>query len=319
MRRLFALCFTVFIILACSEEPQKPARHDPEVVAMNHFGSMGDSVLSYLVKSGHFSDKNIEPELYLVQSGEQAIDMMLQGNLDFAIVSPFIFVKKVLEGADIRYLATFLASNSPGKIIFLNDTKIETFKDLEGLRLGIPLNTQYEFYTEYFLTTQDIDIKSITFINIDLNKVTEKLQSNEIDFALATEPEITTAKAVLGNQYGELDINFNFLIELGIAVPGNYDKNKAITYLSAYKQAISELNADLYNNPDRAATILGFPASAITTIKTIAFFDLALNRTTLLNAESEARWLLLKDEYKNKKMPDIDFYLDDSIIKEVNK
>lgn len=305
MKYIKAICVMI-ILFSCS---QKESGLGDEI-GLNKFNGMEDLVLNYVVENGHFAKSGITPMYHLVKDGNEAVELLIEKKIDFAFVSPFVFVKKIMEGADIRYLANYLQSRSPYKVATQTKLNIESYENLEGKRIGIEKGTQYEFVTEYFFTYNNLDIDSLTFVDIEASNTVEYFANDLIDATLAGEPELSKLKAALGEKISFMDVNMETNIAMGIIVRSDHDVEASAEFLSLLDKGIRDINNDLVNDPKNTEKILGYPAQVVSFIKNMILIKLQLDNLTILSAESEARWLLLKDEFRNNKMPDIDLYFD---------
>lgn len=305
--RCVANCLILLLFLwGCANSEEVQSRE----LAINYFDGIEDLPVKYLMNKNYMEDAGVTLELHKVTSGYDAIDLLLNGKLDYVIASPFVFVKQVMEGADIRYIGSFLETVTPYKLMFLKNSGITSIEDVKGKRFGIARNTQYEFFTEYFLTYNNIDLNSVDFVDIHFEDALNHLREGTIDITISTVPILNFAMHELKDNIGTMDINLQFNAALGIIVKVDYDVQSAVQFLELFKKAIYDLNYDLENNHPRASNILGYNMDIIKETQNIFNFGLDMNDLLLLNAKSEARWLLLKEEYSDTEMPDMSIYFD---------
>lgn len=278
----FIVC--IFLCFSCSQEQVEPLK-------LNIFGDFSDVIVNYGIESRIFQKYGFEVESYFTNNGEEALKLLLNDELEFAIMSPFVCIENVLKGADIKYLASIGSSELPYSVISLTEKNIRNMKDLEGKRIAVQKGTQAHFYIHYALVYNEIDPDTVEFLSVLPSEAVNALQNGNVDVIFVSEPYITKARTELEDRISYFESNLRFNLALGIVVKNEYSIDKAVRLIESFEHIHLELANLIKDNPEEYARIANIPVESLDYISKFVEMGVSLDHLLILTSESQVRWL----------------------------
>lgn len=307
---LFYCLMIVNFLQSCSEKPLQK-------IQVNIFNSIADIGVIYAKQTGLFQNAGFDVQFIAVSDGGEAVEQMLIDNELFVRASSYVFIKKVLEGRDVRYIATIATARNFYEFLALGDTDFYSLSDLEGSRIGVVSDTLDHFYAEYAFTFNNVPTNTINFIPIERGQAVYYLQEKLVDAVVVNAAEIQIIRKELENGGRIIPSGFIFDNYLGIIVPADYDSETITKILAVIKKSNEEITALLDENIDFLSEITGFTYEQLMFVKENVSMDVGMDHLLLLASESQMRWLLRK--FNGESDPfDISTYFDSSLIENLD-
>ncbi|MDP4033412.1 MAG: ABC transporter substrate-binding protein, partial [Pseudorhodobacter sp.] len=147
----------------------------------------------------HGLDVNVIP----FQSGRDAFEALLGGQLDLAVMAEFPAVVGAMREQKFKVVAE-LSQYRATRIVHAGDAVIDTVADLNGQRIGVTAGTNVHFWLENELKAPGIEAE---IVSVGPPDIVPALARGDI-FAGAMFPSFYAgAKSILGERYQEIPIS----------------------------------------------------------------------------------------------------------------
>jgi ABC-type nitrate/sulfonate/bicarbonate transport system substrate-binding protein len=148
---------------------------------------------------GFFAQNGLSVKMEEYESGRLAVTHLLQGDVDLATATDFVFMNESLNRDDLRIIAS-IATSEAHELVARRDKGIERPEDLRGKRIGVSFNTGTEFTLMRFLLFNRISPDEVTRINLSPSELVEAISTGEVDAIMSWEIWAYEAKKVLGEK-----------------------------------------------------------------------------------------------------------------------
>jgi ABC-type nitrate/sulfonate/bicarbonate transport system substrate-binding protein len=238
--------------------------------------------------------------------GKQALQTVLEGGADIAIVADTPFILAVLKGEPIATMATVYESRKTIAILGHRDSGLRDPRSLEGKRVGAPFGTNAEFFLDTMLDVHGVERATVEFVNMPPDRLVAAFRARQIDAMTVWNPELTRLEQELGpkvvTMYGEDLFVYRFLL---VAKRAYIDAHGA--QVQQLLTALRHSNDYIKNNPEPARTLLGAEVGMAPHLLQHAFdptdFTLVLDQSLLLALSSQMRWAMAKGLVQPGPMP----------------
>jgi len=229
--------------------------------------------------------------------GKQALQVVLDGGADFAIVADTPFMLAVLKGAPIAALATVYESRKTIAIVGHRARGISDTRSLGGKRVGTPFGTNAEFFLDTMLDVHGVSRASVELVNMTPEALVVAFRARQIDAMTVWNPDLSRLEGEFGSSmatiYGEDLFVYRFLLVAKqdyIAAHGPEVRQ----VLTALKQAVDFIK----ENPERARTLMGAAVGMAPHLLKHSFdpadYTLVLDQSLLLALSAQTRWATAK-------------------------
>jgi sulfonate transport system substrate-binding protein len=242
--------------------------------------------------------------------GKQALQAVLDGQADFAIVADTPFALAVLRGAPVATLGTVFESRRSLAIAGRRDSGVSDVASLAGKRVGSVLGTNAEFFLDTMLEVHNVERASVQVVDLKAGELVSAIRNKRVDAVTAWHPDLARIVQALGAKgvalYGEDVFVYRFLL---VARQDYIDANGA--QVQQLLAALRESNDFIKSNPQQARDILA-PLMDLSPELLMPMFDpadftLVLDQSLLLTLSAQMRWAAAKGLVKAGPAPD---YLD---------
>ena len=141
---------------------------------------------------GHFAEQGLDVELIYTRGGNQAMQALVGGSVDYAGTSFDVAVQAFAKGAQIKRLAStgrlplFALAVAPK-----NKDSVKTIKALEGKTVGVSgLGNADHALMLYLLQHEGADPKKVNFAILGTN-IMESVRLGQVDAAMVQEPALS--------------------------------------------------------------------------------------------------------------------------------
>ncbi len=263
---------------------------------------------------GFFQEEGLDLTIKEFDSGRLSLLAMLKGDeeIDISAAAPTPIMFNSFNRQDFSIFTTFAYAYEDIKVIANKDKGINTVADLKGKKIGTPMGTTGQFFTETFLIHNIISISDVELVNITPSDLPSALNKGEVDAIVIWEPHGSSAIELLGEKAIRLpsqDVyktTFNFLAMKDFARenPEVLKKflraiDKAITFIQNHEKTEESHNiVSKRLNIERSVVDLHWDEFV---------FELSLDQSLLISLEDEARWAIKNNLVSAKEIPN---YLD---------
>lgn len=170
-------------------------------IAVSTSPSAGNTSLYLPINDGSYAAAGIEVTPQVLQSGAQAVPLLLNGQLQFAASDPVSAIVAISQGTPLTIVANGSvvphdAAADPNSAIVAKDSAITSPVDLNGKTVAV--NALNAFAQVAYKATVDHaggDSASIKWIELPIPEMQTSVARGTVDAAITTEPFVTRAKA----------------------------------------------------------------------------------------------------------------------------
>jgi len=180
------LLLTVIVLLgipitnAVTEEPGGISS-----VTIAFIGKPSENFFNEVMDQGGFYAKNgllVEPRYF--NSGEEAGDSVLSGETDFAVLNSYSIAELIHQKKNPQIISSVARIDGIYSIVADKDKGIRSPSDLQGKRIGLVQENDWEFYLDKFFIINGIEGSSVELIQLSSEEITPGLVAGEIDAGL---------------------------------------------------------------------------------------------------------------------------------------
>ncbi|MDB5816330.1 MAG: transporter, periplasmic substrate-binding protein NMT1/THI5-like [Rhodocyclales bacterium] len=227
--------------------------------------------------------------------GKDALQSVLNGKSDLAVVADVPFMFSVMHGDKIGTVATVFGSRRTMAVVALKDHGIVKAQDLRHKTVGTIFGTTAQYFLDTLLVANGIEKADVTIVNLKAGTVVEALQSGKVDAVTAWHPDLAKLQHALGDRatsiYDEDMYVYRFIL---IGKP-----DYLIRHAAEVRQVLAALDEStrfIHGQPTQAQTIFGKYIGVDESLVKEAFlpndFYLSLDQTLLLALGNETRWAM---------------------------
>jgi NitT/TauT family transport system substrate-binding protein len=191
---------TLLMLLSCVPALfAQPSREGPETIVYAMPVTV-PAVLAYVAaEKGFWKAEGLEVVPKMFSSGREALQALLAKNAEVMSVSETPPVHAILQGNDIRCIAT-IAEHIEAKLIARKDRGILKPDDLAGKRVATLPGTNSDYFMYRFLEKHHIPLEKVRIANMNPPEMVVAYAKGDIDAYFAWEPHITYGKRQLPEQ-----------------------------------------------------------------------------------------------------------------------
>jgi NitT/TauT family transport system substrate-binding protein len=247
-------------------------------------------------------------------SGATATAGMLNGEADIASATEFLIARQILNRQDIIGFGT-LARYENTFILWRSDSGIETIRDLQGKKIGLPLQTIAEFYLGRTLDLNDLNIQQVTLVDVKAAHAEKALVDREVEAVVTWEPWVNQINERMGTAVitSALQSNQYAFWNLVSTADWTNEHSRAIAQLL---KSLAQAEDYIVNHTDEAKAFIQERMKLDPVYMEAVWpryqISLSLDQSLILAMEDEARWMIKNNLTNEKQVPNFleSIYLD---------
>lgn len=238
--------------------------------------------------------------------GRNALESLLAGKSDLALVADTPVMFAVLGGSDLAILAGVSSSRRSMAIAARVDSGIHREEDLAGKSVAITPGSSTPYFLDSMLQNKRIAVDAVTRVPLGNDEMFTAVQRGQVDAAVIFQPNLARLQIDMGDKlktfYAErlLAIRFVLVGKASFVDKHPQEVRRILRGLLAGKAFISA-------DPVAARRIVGAVLKLDDAIMTRIFdqsdFDISLNQAHLLALEDQTRWAISRGLAKPGSMP----------------
>ncbi|MEU6670106.1 NrtA/SsuA/CpmA family ABC transporter substrate-binding protein [Streptomyces sp. NPDC046727] len=179
---------------------------------------LGGAPVYTATENKNWAANHLTPELQSFATGRDALNAVLGGQAQYAVVGDLPAVSAILTDRKIKILAA-LSGFTDWRLLATASAGITSFADLKGKKIGLPEGTNVQYVLSGMLTEAGLKPSDVTLVNLAPNQVTASLARGDIDAGLTFPSFYDATKTTLGSKYRELRYDGYTYRTLLIAAP----------------------------------------------------------------------------------------------------
>jgi ABC-type nitrate/sulfonate/bicarbonate transport system substrate-binding protein len=242
--------------------------------------------------------------------GKQALEAVLQGKADLAVVADTPFMFAVMQDKKIATLSSIFGSRKTMAVAVRKDRGIVRPEDLAGKTVGTVFGTNAQFFLDTLLLAHSVDRASVKVKDLKPGSLVEALEAGQVDAVTVWHPELARIQSSLGSSvttlYGEELFVYRFLL---VGAPDWIAAHPAAVrqVLAALRDAVGAIKSDPAQNMAIIGQAIGLNPQLIAKSFDPNDFYLSLDQTLLLALGDQTRWAMKQGLVPNGPVPN---YLD---------
>lgn len=244
-------------------------------------------------------------------SGAAATAAMLKGEADIASATEFLIARQILNKNEIVGLGT-IARYENTFILWRADSEIESIEDLQGKKIGVPLQTIAEFYLGRVLDLNGMNIQQVSLVDIKPAEAENALVNGEVDAAVTWEPLVTQISEHMGKEVINHALQSNQFAYWNLVSTPAWTKEHSKTIVQLIK-SLSQAQDYIVNYPGEAKTFIQERMNLEPAYMEVVWpryqISLSLDQSFILAMEDEARWMIVNNLTTEKQVPDFLDYI----------
>ncbi|MEU6476569.1 ABC transporter substrate-binding protein [Streptomyces sp. NPDC047017] len=180
---------------------------------------LGGAPVYAATAKGQWAANGLTPRTQSFSTGRDALNAVLGGQAQYAVVGDLPAVSAVLADRKIKIVAA-LSGFTDWRLLTTTSGSVTRFADLKGKKIGLPEGTNVQYALDGMLTSAGLKPGDVTLVNLAPNQVTPSLARGDIDAGLTFPSFYDATRATLGAKYRELRYDGYTYRTLLIAAPG---------------------------------------------------------------------------------------------------
>lgn len=267
---------------------------------------VGAGSLYMAEKEGLFLKHGLNITLQRFLLGKQALEAVLAGRADLAIVADTPFMLAVSRGERIAALATVFESRKTMAIFALKERGIEGPTMLAAKNIGTVAGTNAEFFLDSMLDVHSIARSAVQITPLKPEQLIPAFRSGRVDAVTVWNPDLAKLEQEFGSRgltiYGEDLFIYRFLL----VGKKSFIDSHAIQVRQVLA-AVAESNAYIKAHPDPSRAVLGERLGMAPSLLARSFdpgdFCLVLDQSLLVTLSEQSRWAGEKNLVRNTPQP----------------
>lgn len=285
--------------------PSSPRDVSCERLTVGLFPSMYSTLLYIGEREGYFAKNGLDLTVLNYDSGVSAVKSLLRGDVEIATAAEFVLVNNIFDSPDLRILAA-IDSIDEIKVVGRKDRGVDDLNALRGKKIGLMEGSQAEFCLWRLITLQSIPIDEIEVVNLMPSQQPDALKRGEVDAVITWQPNVRRSMEKLEDNGvilpGQSKQDFYWLL---ICRDTLIKQRPSVIrrFLESLIQSEDFLEEKESEARDTVHKRLGGNRDDLETQWGDHRFEVLLPQPLILAMEDQARWLILRDLTRNKKMP----------------
>ena len=238
--------------------------------------------------------------------GKDALQSVIDGHADLAVVADTPLMFALQNGADISVLAGVSQGRRSMAVVTRKDRGIQRLEDLKGKSVGLSLGTNLTYFLDAMLQVHGIPSETVRLVDLTTPDVVNALVAGNIDAAILFHPFLATVMQQMGEQadvfYGEDIYAMRFFL-VG-----------KTSYIDSHPQEIRHILKGLITarrsievDPQSARKVLAnaiqIKDDMLATMFDAEDYVVSLDQAMLLALDDQTRWAMKRGLVKSGPLP----------------
>jgi len=274
--------------------------------------SIGLVTCTSIAQEQHYFTRNgLKVTIRDYSEGLNALDGLLDGDVDIAGASEYGVVGKAFKGDQVRIIAT-VSKTGTYFVTGRRDRGINNIADLKGKRIGVTLQTISEFYLGRFLNLNGIQAGNVTCVNLRATQLEDAIAGGIVDAVISHVSHFFSIKRRLdanGTSWLAQSSQPTYVVT---TVRNDWIEQRP-QLVKRFLNSLVQAEEYIITHPDEAkATIqkrFKFDRASIENLWQLQQFSLSIDQSLIAAMEDEARWMIKNEMTTEKQVPDFLNYI----------
>jgi NitT/TauT family transport system substrate-binding protein len=209
------------------------------------YGPANGWIPAFVAKDqGIFARHGLDATLQLIAIGSNQPAALMANSIQISGLNPTIVIFADEGGADIQVVANESVqtkTETDGGLLARTGSNLHTPRDLIGKKIAVPgINSVAQIAFMRWLQIKGIDPKSLTYIEIPMNRMRDAMQSGQVDAAIPVQP---FQGQIEGSKVGYMMADFNADLADPVTTHAVWAMRKS--YIKAHPDVVAAFRASL--------------------------------------------------------------------------
>ena len=267
---------------------------------------VSSALMLVAASQGMFDDAGVNVVSQPFEYGKDALQSLLDGKSDLAVVADTPVMFALLNGADIAMLAGISRARRALAIVAHKDRGINRVQDLRGKSIGLTLGTNLPYFLDAMLQVHGVPGDKVNLVDLRLNALTRVFEEGGIDAAVVFQPLLAQLTAKMGERmkvfYGEDVYAFRLIL---VGKPSYIDRHpqEVSRVLSALVAASQAIHAKTDQVRRALGDVLKIDDATLAQMFNPQDYTVSLDQAMLLTLDDQSRWAMQKGLVATRPMP----------------
>lgn len=238
--------------------------------------------------------------------GKDALQAVLNGQADLAVVADTPVMFALLDGADIAMVAGISQSRRALAIVAHSGRGIQRIQDLKGKTIGVTKGTNMPYFLDAMLQAHGVPSEAVAVTDLRTDDGIGAFKAGRLDAVVVFQPFLAKLQSEMGNRiavfYGDDVYAFRFML---VGKPSYIDSHPQ--EVRAVLRALIAAQQAIRANPVEARHAVG-AALTMDDATMAQLFDpedyaVSLDQSMLLALDDQTRWAMKKGIAVPRPMP----------------
>ena len=290
---LLACCTVSLLALALLLGTRRATALAPVRVSLAMPIQLSMGAVAVGLAQGMFEQRRMQLDTQSVKMGKHALDAVISGQADMAIVADTPYTLAALRGEQVVILASLYGSRKAMAVLGWRARGIASPADLAGKTIGTVPGTNAHFFLEALLVAQGIDRQRVNIVELKPDVLNDALRSGRVDAVTLWQPNLRRMQRELGaaghTVYGEDIFVYRFVLATSKRyLDGHHEEAARMV------AALADATDFIHEEPAAARAMIG-RAIGVDAAELVEAFDaadyhLTLDQSLLLSLSDVSRW-----------------------------
>ena len=309
--RAFSLLLAVSLVLlslpGCRRKQPGPTVAPVQVtIAWSRNISASLAILG--IEKGYFSRQGARVVSLPFESGKAALERMLAGGADLAVVAETPIAKAILENGQLKVLASIRQSNHDLAIVARNDRGVHAPADLRGKVVGYTKGTAGHYFLDTYCLVNRIALSDDRLIDLSPLQLRSALLDGRVDAVSIWEPHVAVLTEALGPQAVVFREESIYTQNFCVVARPEFIRDHPEQVKAVLEGLFSALDF-ITRSPAEARELVASYTQVAPSLVSMAFsghdFDVRLDQALILSIGSECHWFLDSGTVPKRDLPDV--------------
>ncbi len=290
---LLACCTVSLLALALLVGTRRATALAPVGVSLAMPIQLSIGAVAVGLAQGMFEQRRVQLDTQSVKMGKHALDAVISGQADMAIVADTPYTLAALRGEQVVILASLYGSRKAMAVLGWRARGIASPADLAGKTIGTVPGTNAHFFLEALLVAQGIDRQRVNIVDLKPDVLNDALRSGRVDAVTLWQPNLRRMQRELGaagqTVYGEDIFVYRFVLATSKRyLDGHHEEAARMV------AALADATDFIHEEPAAARAIIGraigVDAAELVEAYDAADYHLTLDQSLLLSLSDVSRW-----------------------------
>lgn len=270
-------------------------------------------------KKGFFKRHCSKVSIVDVVGGNNAFNLMIKGETDFATSSGSVLVYRAFQRDDFTAIATFVQSDNDVKFVSLENKGISRGLDFKNKKIGVVEDSASEYFLSTYLALDGLKLSDVHTVSFSPDALPKALINGEVDVIVPWEPyayesmKAANGMATVLSSKNLYTLTFNLVARKERLAAKN---ESATCILKSLKNAIEFIASQPEDAKQIIKEKLALDDGFIDWVWQDYIFKLGLNQSLILSLEAQANWVIKSEPSNMHTLPNFELYIDSSLLKQ---